>query len=152
LNFTVLGRTGLASGSGALLASDYAATNPTWPPNASNPDFGLATMIVNPSSGLQQLFELTTGFDNVLFAQIAIGQGGGTALLTLILDDGSAPMTYFLSRDNGDFILSSNGAVVKVLKNYQSMTPLESMSDWESITSKHANYRQLVDQVLGSWE
>jgi len=152
LNFTVLGRTGLASGSGALLASDYAATNPSWPPNASNPDFGLATMIVNPSSGLQQLFELTTGFDNVLFAQIAIGQGGGTALLTLILDDGSAPMTYFLSRDNGDFILSSNGAVVRVLKNYQSMTPLESMSDWESITSKHANYRQLVDQVLGSWE
>jgi len=105
-------------------------------------------MIVNPNGGEQQVFELTKGFDNVHFAEIAVDAGGGTALLTLIMEDGSV-RTYFLSKDNGDFIISSNRSVVKVLKNLNSMTPLEMMQDEEIALEAYGNYRNLVDHVLG---
>lgn len=148
LNFTVLGRTGNATGSGSILVSDYLLANPNSPQNINNPEFGLATMIVNPSGGEQQVFELTKGFDNVHFAEIAVDASGSTALLTLIMGDGSV-RTYFLSRDNGDFIISSNRSVVKVLKNLNSMTPLELIQDQSFALEAYGNYRNLVDHVLG---
>lgn len=148
LNFTVLGRTGNATGSGSILASDYLLANPSSPQNINNPAFGLATMIVNPSGGEQQVFELTKGFDGVYFAEIAVDASGSTALLTLIMEDSSV-RTYFLSKDNGDFIISSNRSVVKVLKNINSMTPLESIQDDDFAMEAYGDYRNLVDHVLG---
>ena len=147
LNFTVLGRKGLAAGTGSLLVSQYLLSSPNSPFNSSRPDFGLATMIVNPSSGEQQVFELTQGFDGVLFAEIAIGRSGSTALLTLIMEDGTVK-TALLSKDNGDFVVNSTRAVVQVFRNVGSMTFIDSPED--ALQLEYGDYRDAVDQVLAS--
>ena len=147
LNFTVIGRTGSAAGSGSLLTSDYLVTDPSAPQNINNPNFGLLTMVVNPATREQQLFEVTTGFDDVLFAEIAVSQSGETALLTVIMDDG-AVRTYGLSREAGDFVVSANEAVVKVLRNLNSLTQLDSAD--AIVEAQYGNYRNAVDQVLAA--
>jgi len=130
-----------------LLVSQYLLSSPNSPFNSSRPDFGLATMIVNPSSGEQQVFELTQGFDGVLFAEIAIGRSGSTALLTLIMEDGTVK-TALLSRDNGDFVVNSTRAVVQVFRNVGSMTFIDSPED--ALQLEYGDYRDAVDQVLAS--
>jgi hypothetical protein len=147
MNFTVLGRRGLAQGTGALLVSQYLLSDPNSPYNSSRPEFGLATMIVNPSSGDQQVFELTQGFDNVLFAEVAVGRSGATALLTLIMEDGTV-RTALLSRDNGDFVVNSTRAVVQIFRNVNSMTFINSAED--ALLREYGNYRDAVDQVLAA--
>jgi hypothetical protein len=147
LNFTVIGRKGLAQGTGSLLVSQYLLSAPNSPYNSSRPDFGLATMIVNPTSGDQQVFELTQGFDDVVFAEIAIGRSGSTALLTLILEDGTVK-TALLSKDDGDFVVNSTRAVVQVFRNVDSMTFIDSAED--ALEEEYGNYRDAVDQVLAS--
>ncbi len=147
LDFTVLGRRGLAQGTGALLVSQYLLSDPNSPYNSSRPEFGLATMIVNPSNGDQQVFELTQGFDNVLFAEIAVGRSGATALLTLIMEDGTV-RTALLSKENGDFVVNSTRAVVQVFRNVNSLTFIDSAED--ALQREYGNYRDSVDQVLAS--
>jgi hypothetical protein len=147
LDFTVLGRTGLAQGTGALLVSQYLLSDPNSPYNSSRPEFGLATMIVNPSNGDQQVFELTQGFDNVLFAEIAVGRSGATALLTLIMEDGTV-RTALLSKENGDFVVNSTRAVVQVFRNVNSLTFIDSAED--ALQREYGNYRDSVDQVLAA--
>jgi len=147
LNFTVIGRRGLAAGTGTLLVSQYLLTSPNSPYNSGREDFGLATMIVNPSTGEQQVFELTQGFEGVLFAQIAIGRSGSTALLTLLMEDGTEK-TAILSRDAGDFVVSSTRAVVQVFRNVNSLTFIGSSQN--ALQLEYGNYRSAVDQVLAS--
>jgi len=147
LNFTVLGRTGLAAGTGSLLVSQYLLSSPNSPYNSSRPDFGLATMIVNPSNGEQQVFELTQGFEGVVFAEIAIGRSGATALMTFIMEDGTVK-TALLSKEDGDFVVNSTRAVVQVFRNVNSMTFIDSASD--ALEREYGNYRDSVDQVLAS--
>lgn len=147
LNFTVLGRKGLAQGTGSLLVSQYLLSAPNSPYNSSRPDFGLATMIVNPSSGDQQVFELTQGFDGVVFAEIAVGRSGSSALLTLIMEDGTVK-TALLSREDGDFVVNSTRAVVQVFRNVSSLTFIDSAEN--ALVQEYGNYRDAVDQVLAS--
>jgi len=147
LNFTVLGRTGLAAGTGSLLVSQYLLSSPNSPYNSNRPDFGLATMIVNPSNGEQQVFELTQGFEGVVFAEIAVGRLGATALMTFIMEDGTVK-TALLSREDGDFVVNSTRAVVQVFRNVASMTFIDSAND--ALEREYGNYRDAVDQVLAA--
>lgn len=147
MNFTVLGRKGLAAGTGTLLVSQYLLSSPNSPYNSSRPDFGLATMIVNPSNGTQQVFELAQGFDGVVFAEIAVGRSGNTALLTLIMEDATVK-TALLSKDNGDFVINSTRAVIQVFRNVSSMNFIGSAAD--VLEAEYGNYREAVDQVLAA--
>ncbi len=145
LNFTVLGKTGAAAGSSTLLVSQYSRTNPNAPNNIDNPNFGLATMILDTSDGSQQLFELGKGFEDVLFAEIAVGQSGKSAILTVIMADGSVKSAIL---GENDFLVSSNQAVVHVLRSISSLTFLTS-SD-ELLEAEYGSYRSAVDEILAS--
>ncbi|HBJ38171.1 MAG TPA: hypothetical protein DDZ51_26140 [Planctomycetaceae bacterium] len=152
LNFTVLGRTGAAAGtssggSGSLLVSQYLLTDPNSPFNSSRPDFGLATMIVNPTTGQQQVFELTQGYENVLFAEIKVSPSGTTAILTLIMEDGRV-RSAVLSRTAGDFVVNSTSAVVQVFRNASSLSFVNSSQ--AELTAQFGDYRSAVDAVLAS--
>ncbi len=150
LNYTVLGRRGTAAGSGSLLVSDYIDTNPNSPGNLNNPKFGVGTFIVNPTTGQQQLFELGKGYENVQFAEVGVDASGATALLTLVMDDGSVK-TYFLSKEAGDFIVSSNRSVIRVLKNPSSLTPLDSVTDGNVAMEAYGQYRDDVDKFMSQF-
>jgi hypothetical protein len=145
LNFTVIGRTGVASATSSLLISQFLRSNPNSPYNINDPAFGSATMVVNPSSGDQRLFELVKGFDGVLFAEIAVGRSSETAIFTVIMADGSVK-SAILSKQAGDFVISSSGAVVQILRNLNSMSFFQS-SD-ELLSAEYGSYRDSVDQVL----
>lgn len=148
LNFTVWGRRGAAAGTGSILVSDYLRFNPNAPGNVDDPTFGLATMILDTDSGQQQTFELSEGFDGVLFAQIALSRSRDTAILTVVREDLTA-QTFALSRTDGDFAVSTNGAVVRVLRNIDSMTPLGSLD--EALEQEFGQYREAVDRVLAQF-
>jgi hypothetical protein len=147
LNFTVIGRTGVASATGSLLISQFLRTNPNSPYNINDPAFGSATMVVNPSSGDQRLFELGKGFDGVLFAEIAVGRSADTAIFTVIMADGSVK-SAILSKENGDFVMSSTGAVIQILRNVNSMSFFQSTDDL--LSAEYGNYRDAVDEVLAN--
>lgn len=147
LDFSVTGYQGAAASAGQLLVSDFLLLHPESPNNINRPDYGLATMVIGDSSGQQTSFDLTQGFDDVLFAEIAIGRSGGSALLTLIMDDGSVK-TALLSQEDGDFVISSNGSVVHVLRNVLYMNFIDSPQDL--MQQEYGNYRSAVDQVLAA--
>jgi hypothetical protein len=144
LNFTVLGKTGAAAGSTMLLVSQYSLTNPQAPNNIDNPDFGLATMVFD-TDGSQSLFELGHANHDVLFAELSVSQSGNSAILTVIMEDGTVKSAIL---DQDDFLISSNRAVVHVLRNISSLTFLDTTD--ASLTAEFGNYRSAVDEVLAS--
>jgi len=136
LNFTVLGKTGAAGGASLLLVSQHQ--------NANDPDFGLATMVFD-AAGTQALFELGHANEDILFAEVAVGKSGKTAILTVIMDDGSAKSAILAEED---FLVSSNQRVIHVLRNISSLTFLGSADD--VLKEEYGNYRDAVDNVLAS--
>jgi hypothetical protein len=66
------------------------------------------------------------------------------------MDDGSVK-TYFLSKEAGDFIISSNRSVIRVLKNPSSLTPLDSVTDGNVAMEAYGQYRDDIDKFMSQF-
>jgi hypothetical protein len=141
LNFPVLGTQGAALNNVDILASSYLRTNATMMQITDGGREG-GTVALTETGG-QEFIILGSGFEGVVFAELALNDAKDSALLTILEEDGDL-LSATLNTDH--FVVSDDGLGVQFFGGMNDLNFVESTA---AIGADYDNYRDAVDSFFG---
>ncbi len=138
-NFTILGTQGAAADTLDLLVSQQIIRN------SGVAGINGTALIALDATGDQQFFSLGNGYEDVVFAELALNERGTAALLSLLHDDGSVSTSLLGS---GDFMTSRNGRVVRLIGTAARFATTDSPA--EVLAAEFGDYRDSIDEIMRS--
>ena len=141
LNFPVLGTQGSAMNNVDILASSYLRTNATMMQITDGGREGGTVSLTG--TGSQEFIILGSGYEGVVFAELALNDAKDSALLTILEEDGDL-LSATLNTDH--FVISEDGLGVQFFGGMNDLNFVESTA---VIGAEYDMYRDAVDRFFG---